>query len=111
MPNFKAVLYHVAGVQVHEYMGKIGNYQGPEIYKILQNVNKLEEHMNQDPALMLYFHTFVAFKDVASSVFGTELGVRWRECLHIIRSWIRWLRTILGMPVTPKIYILVTHLE
>ena len=32
--------------------------------------------MNQDPALMLYFHTFKAFKDVASSIFGTVMSVR-----------------------------------
>ena len=84
---------------MHHYMGKIRNYQGPEIYKILRNVHKLEAHMNRVPALMLYFHTFKAFKDVTSSVFGTELSVNWRESLYILRDWVKILNTIMGMPV------------
>ena len=31
--------------------------------------------------------------------------------MHILRDWIRRLNTILGMPITPKIHILITHVE
>ena len=45
-PEVKKVLQDVAGVQFHIYMGKIGNYEGPSIHKILRNLDKLQPLMN-----------------------------------------------------------------
>ena len=39
--DLKAVLYRVSGVQVHEYQGKVGNYEGPSIRKILKKLGAL----------------------------------------------------------------------
>ena len=110
-PEIKTILEKVAGVQVHVYQGKVGNYQGPEIHKIFRNLSKLEPHMSFNPSLQIFFHTFVAFKEVAHAVFGEELKGPWREKLHELRFWINQLHTVAGMPVTPKLHILTKHVE
>ena len=33
------------------------------------------------------------------------------ESLHILRDWVKRLNTILGMPVTTKIIVLITHVK
>ena len=44
-PQVKDVLKNVVGAQFHIYMGKIGNYEGPNIHKIFQNLTLLEPYM------------------------------------------------------------------
>ena len=109
-PEIKVTLENVAGVQVHLYMGKIGNYQGPEIHKIFRNLEKLQAHMESDN-LVMYYNTFCAFKDVAHSLFGLVLQSDWREKLHLLKLWIERLKSTYGMPITPKLHILTTHIE
>ena len=44
-PELKAVLQTVSGAKVHVYMGKIGNYEGPNIRKIFQKLDTLKRYM------------------------------------------------------------------
>ena len=110
-PDIKNVFEKVAGVQVHVYQGKVGNYQGPEIHKIFRNLDKLEPHMSIKPELKVFYHLFVAFKEVAHSVFGEELKGPWRERLHTLKYWVHHLNSVAGMPITPKLHILTVHVE
>ena len=68
MPVLKQLLADLNGVKIHEYQGKIGN-QGPEIHKILRNLNKIKEHM-MDAKRIMFYHTLAAFKEVTED---------WRE--------------------------------
>ena len=43
-PEIKAVLKEVAGVEVHMYMGKVGNYEGPSIRKVFRKLDELKQH-------------------------------------------------------------------
>ena len=111
-PEVKEVLKTVTGAQVHVYQGKIGNYEGPNIQKILRHLSLLEPHMPEGSALRLYFEAFQAFKAVSQAVFTSEaLQPGWREKLHILRSSILRLNRDYGMSVTPKLHILTTHVE
>ena len=108
-PDLKAVLHTVVGVQVHVYQGKIGNYEGPNIQKILRKLDSLEPHMTGDHRL--YYNALLAFKKVAHSVFGAKLHPSWREHLHILRDTLHMLTRIHGMPITPKLHVLTVHVE
>ena len=52
-------------------MGKIGNYEGPNIRKIFQKLETLKRYMTnvKEP----YYNALVAFKQVSELDFGTEL--------------------------------------
>ena len=54
----------------------------------------------------------MAFKDVAHTVFSEhDLESNWREKLHHLHSCIIQLNTQFGMSITPKLHILITHVE
>ena len=111
-PQVKDVLKNVIGAQFHMYMGKVGNYEGPNIHKIFQNLTLLEPYMLGGSWLQLYYRTFVAFKDVAHTVFSEQdLDPNWREKLHHLSSCIIQLNTQFGMSITPKLHIFITHIE
>ena len=111
-PEVKQVLKDVVGVDFHIYQGKVGNYEGPGLRKILRNLNKLEPYLLGGSLKRLYHVTFLAFKDVAESVFCEgDLHPAWRERLHHLRSGIMLLSSNFGMSVTPKLHILITHVE
>ena len=80
LPELKAVLLTVSGAKVHVYMGKIGNYEGPNIRKIFQKLETLKRYMTN--VKELYHNVLVPFKQVSESVFLTELHPSWREHLH-----------------------------
>ena len=59
-----------------------------------------------------YYSTFLAFKDMSIGVLGTkELPVDWREKIHHLRDCIHHLHYTLNMNITPKLHIVITHLE
>ena len=66
--------------------------------------------MKNGPRL-LYYNALVAFKQVSQSVFSTLLNPSWREHLHTLRTAISTLTTTQGMPLTPKLHVLVVHVE
>ena len=110
-PEVKKVLQDVAGVQFHTYMGKIGNYEGPSIHKILRNLDKLQPLMNGSK-IQPYFTTFKAFKEVAEAIFSTnEIPSDWRRKLHHLKECVLQLHTSFGMNITPMLQILIVHVE
>ena len=52
-------------------MGKIGNYEGPSIHKILRNLDKLKPLMNGSN-MQPYLTTFQAFSEDAEAIFSTN---------------------------------------
>ena len=108
--EIKAVLKTVAGVEVHEYMGKAGNYEGPSIRKVFRKLSILKEHMQSSPKV-LYYNVLVAFKEVAESVFSTRLHPMWRKHLSTLKSALETLSSSQGIPLTPKLHVLVMHVE
>ena len=112
VPNIKELFSQVAGVQVHMYMGKVGNYEGPMICKIFRHLKELRPHLMGNPESELYFATFVAFHEVSQTLLSqANLQVDWREKLHKLCSLIHQLNISFGMPVTPKLHILTIHIE
>ena len=110
-PEAKNMLRDVAGVQFHIYMGKVGNYEGPSIHKILRNLDKLNPFMDGS-SMQPYYSTFLAFRDVAKAVFSTDkLPSDWRVKLHHLKECILLLHTSFGMNITPKLHILIVHVE
>lgn len=109
-PEIKEVFGEVAGAVVHMYQGKIGNYQGPQIRKIFRKLDSLRPLM-LDERKNLYFNLLEDFKHVSQSVIGTVLHTRWREHLHALRVSLQILSSQEGMPLTPKLHVLVTHVE
>ena len=53
----------------------------------------------------------VAFKEVSESVFSTKLGPMWREQLSTLKSALETLSSSQGMHLTPKLHVLVVHVE
>ena len=109
-PEIKTVLKDIAGVQVHEYMGKVGNYEGPSIRKVFRKLDILKEQMVTNPRV-LYYNALLAFKVVSQSIFSTQLHPKWREHLHNLRTTLYTLATSEAMPITPKLHVLVVHVE
>ena len=111
-PEVKEVLRDVVGVQYHVYMGKVGNYEGPSINKIFRNLEKLEPFMLGGSTMRPFYATLLAFKGMASAVLGAkELPVDWREKIQHLRACILHLHTSQKMSVTPKLHIMITHVE
>ena len=108
--DLKTVLYRVAGVQVHEYQGKVGNYEGPSIRKILKRLGDLENYM-EDADKKLYLEALMAFKTVSESVFGKQLHPQWRVHLYQLKDHIRKLASLKGLSITPKLHVLTVHVE
>lgn len=109
-PLLKTVLAEVAGVQVHVYQGKVGNYEGPSIRKIFKKLGSLEQYKEEEDKKM-YLDTLAAFKTVSESVFGLQLHPLWREHLHILRDHMNLLARTQMMPITPKFHVLTIHVE
>ena len=92
-------------------MGKIGNYEGPSIHKILRNLAKLQPLMNGSN-MQPYFTTFQAFKEVAEAIFSTnEIPSDWRRKLHHLKECVLQLHTSFGMNNTLTLQILIVHVE
>lgn len=108
--DLKIVLYRVAGVQVHEYQGKVGNYEGPSIRKIFKKLEVLEIY-KEDSDKEMYLDTLMAFKTVSESVFGKQLHPKWREHLNKLKFYIEKLATVKGLSITPKLHVLTIHVE
>ena len=112
LPEVKGLLKTVAGVQTHEYQGKVGNYEGPSIRKIFRKLEELQTHLqvnNQDQ--QLFIDTLVSFRQVSQSCFGTRLHPLWREHLGKFRSCIQQMATLQGMAITPKLHVICVHVE
>ena len=69
---------------VHVYMGKIKNYEGPNIIKSSQKLEILKRYMInvKEP----YYNALVSFKQVSESVFGSKLHPILREYLHYLKD-------------------------
>ena len=94
---------------VHVYMGKIKNYEGPNIRKLSQKLEILKRYMInlKEP----YYNTLVLFKQVYESVLGTELYPSWREHLHYLKDVIHILFSSQGMSLSPKLHVLTVHVK
>ena len=99
----------VAGAIVHVYMGKIKNYEEPNIRKLYQKLEILKRYIInvKEP----YYNTFILFKQVSESVFGTELHPRWREHLHYLKDVIHILFSSQGISLSPKLHVLTVHVK
>ena len=110
-PELKQVIQDHLGVKFHVYMGKVGNYEGPCLNKILNNLEKLRPFM-LDANLLSFYEAFVAFKAVAKAVFtSNQLACNWRESLHTLKSRLLTLHHGFGMSITPKLHVLIVHVE
>lgn len=92
------------------YQRNVGNYEGPSIRKVFRKLDVLKPHMvtnNKE----LYYDALLAFKTVSQSVFRTQLHPLWREHLHTLRATLHILTSTQGMPMTPKLHVLVVHVE
>ena len=94
---------------VHVSMGKIKNYEGPNIRKLSQKLEILKRYMInvKEP----YYNALVSFKQVSESVFGTELHPSWREHLHYLKDVIHILFSSQGMSLSPKLHVLTVHVK
>ena len=111
-PNIKELFQQVAGVQFHVYQGRVGNYQGPQINKIFRHLDQLEAYFLGGSLMRYFFVTFQAFRDVAQTLFSKgELQPWWREKLRHIRTCLHLLNSKFGMPITPKLHVLIVHIE
>ena len=84
------------------------------ISKILQNLEKLQpyNYMLARLNMRLFYVTFLAFKDVASTAFSSgALHPLWRAQLHHLRDCINALNRVFGMSITPKLHIMIVHIE
>ena len=99
----------VAGAIVHVYMGKIKNYEEPNIRKLYQKLEILKRYIInvKEP----YYNTFILFKQVSESVFGTEMHPSWREHLHYLKDVIHILFSSQGMSLSPKLHVLTVHVK
>ena len=93
------------------YQGKVGNYEGPGIRDILRKLDKFQPIMAEHGHMEALFEAFVAFKDVAQNVLGSELAPRCRESLHQLRDCLLHLHRTKGLPITPKFHVLMFHVE
>ena len=109
-PEMKTELHNVTGAQAHEYMGKVGNYEGPNIKKIFRKLDELKPYMLEGRKLD-YHNALVEFSLVSKAVFGTELQPEWRQRLHSLRAALQTLTVTSNMPLTPKLHVLVKHVE
>ena len=91
-------------------MGKVGNYEGPNIKKIFRKLDELKPYMLEDRKLD-YHNALVEFSLVSQAVFGTELQPEWRQRLHSLRAALQTLTVTSNMPLTPKLHVLVKHVE
>ena len=104
-PELKQVIQDQLG------MGKVGNYEGPCLNKTLNNLEKLRPFM-MGAKLLPFFEAFVAFKAVAKAVFtSNQMACNWRESLHTLKSHLLSLHHRFGMSVTPKLHVLMIHVE
>ena len=94
---------------VHVYMGKIKNYEGPNIRILSQKLEILKRYMInvKEP----YYNALVSFKQVSESVFGTELHSSWKEHLHYLKDVIHILFSSQGMSLSLKLYVLTVHVK
>ena len=108
-PEIKAVFYDLFGIQAHSYQGKERNYQGPQIRKMLANLNLLVPLMGDDPIRILYLDVFFKIKQFNESIFGLQLGAKWEEHIDQLRVALLSLNSSTSFPITPKFHILLHH--
>ena len=59
-----------------------------------------------------FYVTFLAFEGVASALLSAkQLPVDWRERLHNLRNCLLHLHSFYRMNITPKMHVLITHME
>ena len=94
---------------VHVYMGKIKNYEGPNIRKLSQKLEILKRYMInvKEP----YYNALVSFKQVSELVFRTKLHPILREHLHYLKDVIHILFSSQGMSLSPKLHVLTMHVK
>ena len=85
-PEIKAVFYDLFGIQANSYQGKERNYQGPQIRKMLANLNLLVPLMRDDPIKILYLEVFFKIKQFNESIFGLQLHTKWEEYIDQLRA-------------------------
>ena len=62
--------------------------------------------------MRFYFVIFKAFKDVAQTLLSQgDLQPCWREKLHHLRTCLLLLNSRFGMLITPKLHVLIVHIE
>ena len=110
--EMNTLLADITGIQVHVYIGwvKMGIMRAPVLKKICRNLEDIKDYMETDTKLP-YYHTFLAFGQLSQSVFSTELHPQWREHIYTLRAILCTLNCTQGMPLTPKLHIIVVHVE
>ena len=108
-PEIKAVLFDLFGIQAHSYQGKERNYQGPQLRKMLANLNMLVPLMRDEPIKSSYLDVFFKIKQVSQAVFGIQLDPNWREYILQLRVALYSLNASTSFPITPKFHIILEH--
>ena len=108
-PEIKAVLFDLLGIQAHSYQGKERNFQGPQLRKLLANLNILVPLMRDDPIRSLYLEVLFKIKQVSQAIFGIQLDPNWREHIGQLRVALYSLNASTSFPITPKFHIILEH--
>ena len=95
----------------HSYQGKDGAFAGPECAKFLNSLEKFKERLTANDALTLYYHFFLAFKQLKDGTFGTVLADNWKELCADFRTSLTLLNSCQGVPITPKLHVMAVHIE
>ena len=95
----------------HSYQGKEGAFAGPECSKFLNNLEKFKERLMVSDDLRLFYNFFIAFKQLKDGVFGSVLADNWRDVCAGFRTSLSLLNSCLGVPITPKLHVMATHIE
>ena len=108
-PEIKAVLYDLYGIRAHSYQGKERNFQGPQIRKVLVNLDLLVPLMRDDPIKSLYLDLFFKIKQFNEGIFGLQLDPNWKDHIDQLRESLLTLNASTAFPITPKFHILLNH--
>ena len=108
-PEIKAVLYDLFGIKAHSYQGKERNYQGPQIRKMLANLEQLVPLVQGDPIRCLYLDVFFKIKQFNQGLFGLKLDPNWRFLVAQLRAALLSLNSSTSFPITPKFHIILEH--
>ena len=108
-PEIKAVLYDLFGIQAHNYQGKARNYQGPQIRKMLAELELLAPLMQDDPIRSLYLDVLFKIRQFNQGIFGLKLDSNWRSLIDQLRIAVLSLNSSTSFPITPKFHIILHH--
>ena len=106
-----AILRTEVGVVPHSYQGREGALAGPECSKILDQLHILQPHLEKSGEEGISLLDLLrSFQRVKKDIFGTKLGEMWESSLEQFAADLNIAHTTGGLPISPKLHIIQTHL-